>query len=273
MSWRITPSFTQWSPSLITTSLWLDASDANTVSTVSNNVSQWNDKSGNGRNATQPTAGARPAYTANALNGKAVVAFNGSSQAIELSSLNWTANVPSISLHVVAVPQAVSTSGYPSIFDANTPISGTDRFATYVRSSSFETGGRRLDADSFQSFNTGTVSNGTAFIGSVVCNHSAASLGIAINGSSLSYRTGGFQTAGNTSNTNSSAIVLGASTTSSFSGTYANYFNGSIAEIIITTAVLDLSINERLEGYLAHKWGLTGSLPSGHPYKVNPPAP
>jgi len=28
---------------------------------------------------------------------------------------------------------------------------------------------------------------------------------------------------------------------------------------------------EKAEGYLAHKWGLTGSLPSNHPYKNTQP--
>jgi hypothetical protein len=28
---------------------------------------------------------------------------------------------------------------------------------------------------------------------------------------------------------------------------------------------------QRIEGYLAHKWGLVGSLPSGHPYKTAAP--
>jgi len=34
--------------------------------------------------------------------------------------------------------------------------------------------------------------------------------------------------------------------------------------------LLDLLVNEdkeKAEGYLAHKWNLTGSLPDSHPYK------
>jgi hypothetical protein len=59
-----------WNPSMISTALWLDAADASTVTTVSSAVSQWNDKSGNGRNFTQSTSGNRPALTTNALGGK-----------------------------------------------------------------------------------------------------------------------------------------------------------------------------------------------------------
>ena len=42
--------------------LWLDATDSSTV-TVATGVSQWDDKSGNGFNATQGTATEQPAYT------------------------------------------------------------------------------------------------------------------------------------------------------------------------------------------------------------------
>jgi hypothetical protein len=46
--------------------------------------------------------------------------------------------------------------------------------------------------------------------------------------------------------------------------------DGAFAECILTT---DVTTNNRqkVEGYLAHKWGLAGNLPEGHPYKANPP--
>lgn len=55
-----------WTPSQITTALWLDASDAGTI-TIDTGVSQWADKSGNNRNAAQTTASLQPAYSANAV--------------------------------------------------------------------------------------------------------------------------------------------------------------------------------------------------------------
>ena len=51
-------------------SLWLDAADASTITLNGSGVSQWNDKSGNGRNATQSTAAIQPTYTTNNLNGR-----------------------------------------------------------------------------------------------------------------------------------------------------------------------------------------------------------
>lgn len=52
----------RWTPAQISSALWLDAADANTVTLNGSTVSQWSDKSGNGRNATQPTAASQPGY-------------------------------------------------------------------------------------------------------------------------------------------------------------------------------------------------------------------
>ena len=48
--------------------LWLDAADSATVITSGgSNVTQWNDKSGNGRNATQNTVSNQPSYQSNGI--------------------------------------------------------------------------------------------------------------------------------------------------------------------------------------------------------------
>lgn len=57
--------------------LWLDASDAGSVTLNSGNVSQINDKSGNGRHFTQGSAGSQPAYLLANKNGLNVISFDG----------------------------------------------------------------------------------------------------------------------------------------------------------------------------------------------------
>jgi hypothetical protein len=57
-------------PSFSGLALWLDAADASTITLDgSNNVSEWRDKSGNARHATQATSGSRPGYAADAVSG------------------------------------------------------------------------------------------------------------------------------------------------------------------------------------------------------------
>ena len=48
---------------------------------------------------------------------------------------------------------------------------------------------------------------------------------------------------------------------------------GAIGEIIVTASALSTLNRQRIEGYLAHKWGLTANLPNDHPYKTVGPTP
>src|SRR4051812_34337979 len=57
--------------------LWLDANDSGTITKDgSNNVSQWNDKSGNSNNATS-SGSASPVYSATGLNSKPALTQSG----------------------------------------------------------------------------------------------------------------------------------------------------------------------------------------------------
>ncbi len=49
------------------------------------------------------------------------------------------------------------------------------------------------------------------------------------------------------------------------------YLSCDMFEILIFNEVLSTGNREKVEGYLAHKWGLAGNLPGGHTYKVTPP--
>ena len=66
-----------WTPTnLPNKALWLDASDTNNMTLSGTSVTNWMDKSGNGRNLTQPTASKQPTLTTNALNGLPGMSFN-----------------------------------------------------------------------------------------------------------------------------------------------------------------------------------------------------
>jgi hypothetical protein len=58
---------------------WYDAADTTTLTIVSNKVSAWNDKSGNGHHLSQSTAGNRPLYDASprTVNGVIIPEFTG----------------------------------------------------------------------------------------------------------------------------------------------------------------------------------------------------
>ena len=69
--------------------LWLDASDASTLTLDgSNNVSEWRDKSGAARHLTQGTALNRPSYVTGVLNGLPVVRPDGVNDFLQSASQN-----------------------------------------------------------------------------------------------------------------------------------------------------------------------------------------
>jgi hypothetical protein len=49
------------------------------------------------------------------------------------------------------------------------------------------------------------------------------------------------------------------------------YMNGDICEILVYFSTLSTPQRQRVEAYLADKWGLRPNLPSVHPYKLTTP--
>lgn len=66
---------------------WYDAADTGTLTVVSNRISQWDDKSGNGYDLTQGTSGDRPYYdgTPRSINGIICLETTGSAEYMESS--------------------------------------------------------------------------------------------------------------------------------------------------------------------------------------------
>lgn len=50
-----------------------------------------------------------------------------------------------------------------------------------------------------------------------------------------------------------------------------NKLGGVVGEVIFGNGTLSDSDRQKIEGYLAHKWGLTANLPADHPYKNSEP--
>ena len=49
------------------------------------------------------------------------------------------------------------------------------------------------------------------------------------------------------------------------------FYDGSVGEVILLDRSVTEEERQRVEGYLAHKWGVTTSLPETHPYKTRSP--
>jgi hypothetical protein len=238
---------------MISTALWLDAADATTVTTVSGAVSQWNDKSGNARNVSQSTAGNRPTYTATGLNGKAVLTFDGSNDSLLNSSVGLPLGASARSLYVVYQPNRLT--GVNAICGQGTSLASGNLYYIQFRS----------QGDPYFAGFLRDVSNGTSF----PFDNTNPKIAEAIfNGSALSlYSTGNLVA--------SQTLSLNTIGDSFYVGNNPNNepMGGTVAEIVVTASASSTLDRQRIEGYLAHKWGLTANLPADHPYKTVGPTP
>jgi hypothetical protein len=258
MSWVITGSQkVNWDPSLIPTALWLDAADASTITQSGGLVSTWADKSGTNKNATQ-SGDARPAYSATGLNSKPAIDFDGTDDDLALSSVTGL-DVVNQSFFIVA--KRDSAAGRTEIaFGVGSAATG-DGLADVPRWT-----------DNIMYSQVGYASNRPTPT-SVIAD--APYINVVTGGSlQLSYTNGTLIGTGTTQSTSNFSVASGGFVGSgrAISG-FNRYFDGKISELIIISSVAALDLRQRIEGYLAHKWGLTASLPNGHPYKVSPPAP
>ena len=248
-----------WTPSIITTQLWLDAADNTTITTVSSGVSQWNDKSGNSRNASQIISANRPTVTAGALNSLNGLNFDGFNNYLKTDSyvaLN-TASA-NATFFIVSESSGITRYGIASTRD-NTTGEGwlLSYFSGTINPKFIYVGAGGISADA-----TGT--NRGASINSVVKTATTIQTNSFLNTSSSVVATA----MNVVTRPSSNYTVIGAEQAVPLPTT--EMFFGKIYEII-EIPTTDLATRQLVEGYLAHKWGLTINLPSDHPYKTTPP--
>jgi len=214
-------------------------------------VRLWSDQSGNGYDATQSTTAARPTFIASGLNGLPVVRFDGTDDRLALgaSALGMLRNVGGATFFVVVKYPANSIENVTFFASIGTSVSSSRLTLTQRTNNKLQIGGRRLDADSFQSAETATTITNIFLIHSGILNYANAKAFNYVNGA-LDGAVDPFQTAGNTTNNDSNNITIGAT------GTPANYLNGDIGEIIVYNRALNTSELAQVHRYLARKWGI-----------------
>ena len=240
-----------WTPASIATALWFDATDAASLTLVSGAASQWNDKSGNGRHATQGTAANRPTHQSSGINGLAALSFDGSNDSM-------TVPVFSLGSTFIVLAVAVANSATTRALFSARAASGNailPQMGFFSGASSFQV---RDDAANNATSTQSGASTATIYVVG----------GVRSGNSVTAYRDGTAATAAtNTFGTiTPDKMIIGAAAAASLT----NFFSGRLGELIAAPAD-DATTRQKIEGYLAHKWGTTAALPAGHPYKSAPP--
>jgi hypothetical protein len=251
-----------WTPVNITTALWLDAASESTITQSSGSVSQWNDRSGNDRNATQSTAANQP-IIASGLNSRRSLNFDGNGDNLVLP----TGFLNGATAFSIAFAMLGPLQSNDAIFGPATSNStGLELVYTNIVSSP-----TLVRINNVNKFTSGLWSTNSQPAISVLQADASATAGW-LNGSTVSAVSATGIAALNFNGVYSIGTYSSNATGQGSSGTNVSA-QMNLGEFIISTTVWSLSDRQKVEGYLAHKWGLTANLPSDHPYKTVGPTP
>ena len=280
--WEFPQRYGLWSPAELTTALWLDAADASTITTSGSAVSQWNDKSGNGLNATQAVAGNRPTYQLAAINSRNAIRFTAaSSQALGCAGTAGSFNFLHAAQGLILVVGSVGTTADPDTLygiagNAGGFNASRRGFILLWDDRSVVPTSNRFAVTGYDGSNAPVFSEGVL---DMLLPQSPSLFGAAVDATNatLSQRST-LLINGSTYQTNTASATASAGN-ASFDwqiGDYRTgsaYLQGDIAEMVIVSGAVSTLNRQKLEGYLAHKWGLTANLPADHPYKTVGPTP
>ena len=254
-----------WDPSTdITPVLWYDASDTSSYTLSSSTLNTVSDKAGN----FSPTITGTPTRVTGGLNGLNVWDFStsGSNENITTGSGPYASG---------GNHWAIGVFQWHSVDQTKDSFWSADGNRTYAvsASQSNNTWTGEIDYDGNNSIVSGTsrntfqtnISQNTWTIVSIVFNKTGNQIFGRLNG---------------TTRTSIDPYNLSMDTTCSDHRIMRNrsgvHLDGRMAEYFHIAGVpgtggTNISDVEAAEGYLAHKWGLTGNLPSSHPYKTKAP--
>jgi hypothetical protein len=247
-----------WVPSLSENlEIWLDATDESMIVQSSNLVSLWKDKSNIGNDASQNTSTYQPTYSLDGMSGLPGIKFD--SDKLQFSNNNL---VNKMCFAVINPVRFYSNGG---IFFASAEVNVQLRVIPI--SSNNLTQGKFQYAAQSPIYNTSGnlgVTSDESFI-----NVSENSVVGFIFDSTLGFSVNGIYSDSQVPRNSSGASTYNQIGRKESYNNYASY-DGYIGEIIIINSVQDID-RQKVEGYLAHKWGVESKLHSDHPYKNSAP--
>ena len=179
---------------------------------------------------------ARPKTGTRSLNGLNVLDFDGGDKLVSTFTLSGDR-----SAYVVF---CYDTTGSIVVMDNRASFSATTFYAL---------------SSVYKNYNGGSVANE---IGAIAMDTNPHFRDFIISGTrGTNYHDGALDVAGTVGTNSMNGLSIGARYTA------GALLNGYIAEIVLCAGAHDAGTRQKLEGYLAHKWGLAANLPADHPNK------
>jgi len=225
---------------------WYDATDTAYIINNANDVSIWQDKSGNNNHATVNDLENRPVLQSNGS-----IYFDGSSQYFNLPNNALPFNNSSYT--IISVFTSVVSGGIITGGNGNWSVTGG------VNSLDVIDGSNKVSSiwssnniQSSMTYNSGPNIVYTDYL-------SGSNRNLILNIQNVNTDQPNTRVQPNTNNT------IGYSTAN-------GYLEGYLNEILIFNRVLTTEQKQLVEGYLSWKWSITGYLPWSHPYKFKQPS-
>ena len=249
-----------WTPGNLGSELegWYDASDLSTITESAGLVSQLDDKSGNNLHLSQGTGSLQPQTDVEQINGLNVLEFIQDS--METSSNPFGTTI--VDAHVFLVLRCPNPLNNGTAFSLSGG-KGASNVSRWQSHCPYGTGNVYFDVGGTSGGNRLSEASGLAAdeiaIMSFYSSDTDNEKELWKNGILLDSNAVG------TSVAVIDNIVIGED------GDASSYQDMDVAEFIIINGTVSTSDRQKIEGYLAWKWGLVSSLPGAHPYKNRPP--
>lgn len=240
-----------WGPADAGALIWLDAQDAATLTEDAGELTQWMDKGANAVPVAPSSASNRPVVTATGLNGLNAIEFDGDDD-LEGAGLALAADM--CLLLVAEIGQVVNGSESMIDFQAQNLKVRANNSSQFRSRFELQNGGAvNLNPSPTQDF------SGAPHLFLARYDSTAQQIEVWIDGAMVA-SGGGYTTPIAASDNMRLMRHFGS----------ALRLEGKLGEVVAINSALTAD-RERLEGYAAHQWGLTGQLPAGHPYKSSAP--
>ena len=221
-----------WNPSVLTPSFWLDGARESSFTLDGSLVSEWRDRTGNGLHASQSGL-SRPEYVANAINGLPAIQFG---SGLTLTGIHGELQIA----HVFIVTKWTGGgSSFPTFNGLLTGTTGSNDDVILIGNA----------------FSTDLYASSSNF--SVNAEDTPSAFPAILDPALIEYA-------------NSPVTINNYQLGNDRDNTGRNWL-GLVAEVVVFDEAPTTGDIERMQGYLAHKWGLESKLPSEHPYKASPP--
>lgn len=222
-------------------------------------VATWADQSGNGNDFTQATSTARPTYRTAQLNGQPGVDFDGGDILLMAANSGLLQNKAGATIIAVLQddtgPASGGTTNRNAVMVSTTTATSSSRASLGLAESAsnafkWALSGRRVDGDTYTELRSPSASDTSPHVLTGKFDWANALATVVLDGTAVVGPSAWF-TAGNTSNTTSDGIAVGAQANS------VQFWNGRIFEVMIWDRVLTDTELGLVDSYVQDKYAIT----------------